>query len=141
MKSFLSAYKPAVSKSTLLWFGGVAWGVAALILFVRGIFFLRGDAQLFAVGIFVGIVFFRFVFMRIISRHLGRIRSSPIERPCLFSFLDWRGYATMGIMITLGVILRTSGILPSSTIGTLFIVMATPLAVSSAKFVQAAVNS
>lgn len=141
MKNFLSTYKPAVTKKTLLWVGGVVWGFAALMLFVRGIFFLRGDAQLFAVGIFTGIVFFRFVFMGIISKHLGRILSSPLDRPCMFSFLDWRGYAVMTVMITLGVILRTSGVLPPSMIGTIFIAMATPLAASSAKFVQAGMNS
>jgi hypothetical protein len=82
----------------------------------------------------VGLLFFRFLFLRISNRHISRIRAIAQERPCLFSFLDWRGYGLMTVMISGGILLRASGVVPLPVLGTFYVGMGTPLILSAVRF-------
>jgi len=135
--TFLDLLKPAVPRRTLFFVAAGIWFLAGAILLYRGTQLLPGKTLLLAVGLCGGLLFFRLVFLRISNRHITRIRVIPHARPCLFSFLDWRGYGLMTLMITGGVLVRTSGILPASVLGTFFVGMGTPLVVSSVRFAAA----
>jgi hypothetical protein len=135
--SFLDRMKPGVPRRALPFVAAGAWLIAGMILLYRGELTLHGDPLFTAVGVAAGLVFFRFVFLRISTKHITRMRAVEHERPCMFSFLDWRGYALMTIMISGGILLRTSGLLPPPVIGTFFLCMATPLLLSSIRFAAA----
>jgi len=113
------------------------WFLAGAMLFYRGFRLVAGGVLLPAAGLCGGLVFFRLVFMRISSLHISRIRAIPHARPCLFSFLDWRAYGLMVVMVTSGILIRASGFFPLPLLGTFFITMGTPLMVSSLRFATA----
>jgi len=115
-----------------------AWGVAGGVLLLRGYLLLPdtlGDHIVLGnLGIFSGIIGFRFMFKALTERNIVRIRSLAAPRPCLFSFQSWRSYALMTVMITAGMLLRSAGLLSAAGIGTLYIAMGVPLLVSSGRF-------
>ena len=53
-----------------------------------------------------GLAFFRILFLRISSKHIRRITTLEILRPCVFSFFDIKSYLMMALMITMGAIAR-----------------------------------
>jgi hypothetical protein len=142
--TLIDRMKPAVPRRALFVLGGLVWGAAGVMLAWRGWETLAGAGLpgwvAVASGVVLGLVFFRLLFRRIADRVIGRIRSLPHERPCLFSFLDWRGYAMMAIMISTGVFLRTSGAVPSPVLGTLYVTMSVALLVSSVQLASVGVR-
>ena len=134
----LEHWKPTASKSALLFIGGSFWASAGLMLVLRGygLFTMPvRQAPLFVSVALVGAVLFhKLVFERVSFRYIGRILALEAKRPCLFSFLNVRGYLTMALMIGLGLSLRWSAILPGNDLGTLYLSIGLPLAVSSRHF-------
>lgn len=130
-------WKPRTTRNGLLHCAAGAWGLAGVILLLRGYFLLPdtlGDHIVLGnLGIVAGIIGFRFVFQRLTLRTIGRIRALTALRPCLFSFQSWRSYGVMTVMISAGVMLRSSGLLSGAGIGTLYIAMGVPLLVSSGR--------
>ena len=139
--NILERWKPAAARRTLLYIAGVFWSIAGITLIVRGSLFIREStgnrAILIAAGLLGGALFFLLVFVRVSARHIARIQSIAPDRPCLFSFLSWRSYILMGVMIGLGVALRKSGLAPLPQIGAFYVAMGMPLAASAARFVIA----
>ena len=142
--TLLHKFTPRMPKKGLLFVAGLVWGAAGTILFYRGTLFLLENSHhvfvRFVGGIIGGILFFYVLFRKISHKHATRIRNLEPERPCLFAFLDWRGYVLMGLMICLGVAVRTYQIVPATNLGTLYIAMGTPLLFSSARFIHGGVN-
>ena len=117
----LEHWKPTASKSALLFIGGSFWASAGLMLVLRGygLFTMPvRQAPLFVSVALVGAVLFhKLVFERVSFRYIGRILALEAKRPCLFSFLNVRGYLTMALMIGLGLSLRWSAIRFAPTVG------------------------
>lgn len=143
--SVLQRFKPGVPRYVLFHVAGAVWGAAAGFLCIRGAEYgMNGSLPALPsllLGIAAGASFYRFLFFRISTKHINRIRSLQHPRPCVFSFLDWRGYILMGLMITTGVFLRTAGIAPLSLLAVLYLGMGTPLAISAVRFVRTGLNS
>jgi hypothetical protein len=138
--SAIDYLKPGVPRRALFFIAAAAWLAAGSMLLYRGGQSLHGDLLLFAGGMAAGLLFFRFLFIRIATRHIVRIRSIAHPRPCLFSFLDWRGYGLMAAMISGGIQVRTSGILSLPILGTLYVGMGTPLVLSAIRFATGGIN-
>lgn len=138
-------WKPGTSQKGLLRMAAAAWGVAGGVLLLRGYFLLPdtlGDHIVLGnLGIFAGIIGFRFMFKALTERTIGRIHALSAPRPCLFSFQSWRSYALMSVMITAGVFLRSAGVLSAAGIGTLYIAMGVPLLVSSGRLAYEGVRN
>ena len=79
-------------------------------------------------------MFYKLVFERVSLRYVGRIVALAPERPCFFSFLSVRGYLTMALMVTLGVTLRTSGLMPLGDLGSLYLAVGLPLGLCSVHY-------
>lgn len=130
--------KPTTTRRGLLFMAGVVWAIAGGILAYRGVRFIDEAALhpvvLFLVGATGGALFFAFMFRKISARHIFRILHITHERPCLFSFLSWKSYLMMALMITLGVLLRSAGFIPREELGTAYVMMAVPLLASSVRF-------
>lgn len=140
----LHRLKPAVPRRGLYLLAAASWGVAGILLAWRGWEILGVPRSpvlpVLVGGIIAGIVFFRYLFRRIADRVIGRIRSMPNDRPCLFSFLDWRGYGMMAGMITLGLLLRTTGVIPPFLLAPLYLMMSVALLASSLRFAAVGVR-
>lgn len=133
----LESLKPGVPRRALFFVASFVWGIAGLILCIRGwiAMSLGSPTVLPLADGAAGALFYYFMFARIPRKHIQRISAIPHRLPCAFSFLDWRGYAIMALMITLGITLRISGIIPPSILGSVYIVMGVALLLSSARFV------
>lgn len=141
----IDLFTPRVSKHYLLLVAALVWTFAGGMLLFRGftlneILPAHWIVELIS-GIFAGLLFFRVLFNRISAKHVRRIQDLPIEQPCLFSFFNIRSYLMMFSMITLGVMLRKSGIVASEYLSLLYITMGIPLLLSSFRFYQTFFNS
>jgi hypothetical protein len=117
---------------------GIVWAFAGGMLAYRGVRFIDEASMhpvvLFLLGALGGVFFFAFMFRKISARHILRILHIAHERPCLFSFLSWRSYIMMALMISFGVLLRSASFIPHEDLGTVYVMMAVPLLASSARF-------
>jgi hypothetical protein len=136
--------KPTTTRRGLLFLAGIVWAIAGGILAYRGMNFIDETALhpvvLFLVGASGGVLFFVFLFKKISARHILRILGITYERPCLFSFLSWKSYLVMTLMITLGVLVRSASWIPREELGTAYIMMAVPLLTSSFRFFKTGVK-
>src|SRR5512140_1275963 len=135
--------KPTTTRRGLLFMAGGVWAIAGGILAYRGVRFIDEaavhPAVLFVVGGAGGALFFALMFRKISARHVFRILHITHERPCLFSFLSWRSYTIMALMIALGVLLRRASFIPHAGLGTAYVMMAVPLLASSFRFFRSGV--
>ncbi|MEI6053031.1 MAG: hypothetical protein WCQ44_10040 [Opitutaceae bacterium] len=138
LNSILNTLKPSVPKRYLLFVAAVVWTFAGGMLLFRGFSVLKFNSTGIlieeAVSIILGVVFYIFMFSRISQKHIVRIQNNPLERPCVFSFFNWRSYILMSTMISFGVTLRVTGIVPIQYLSVFYVIMGTPLFLSSVRF-------
>lgn len=92
--------------------GAMWWSVGTMltVMALKWLWGYSGNVLLFAVpGFVVALVIHHFGFLRLADRNLERIAQLP-ARPCLFSFITWKSYLLVGVMITMGNLLRNSPI-------------------------------
>lgn len=137
----LERFKPGAPKRSLFFAGALVWGGAGLLLCFRGLQIVGeiavSHALLVCLAIVLGIVLFRVMLLRVSRKHIHRVAATTRERPCVFSFLDWRGYGLMSVMITGGVLLRVSGVLPPPFLGVTYVAMGTALVLAAGRFLAA----
>jgi hypothetical protein len=116
----------------------LVWTFAGSMLLFRGILFFLNDNYLIwlrlTLSIIAGILFYRLLFSKISKRHTGRIAGMQLEKPCLFSFFNLKSYVLMTVMITAGITLRKSGIVPPGYLSVIYVTMGIPLFLSSFRF-------
>jgi hypothetical protein len=137
LKDKATKYKPGVPKRHLLLVAAFVWLFAGGFLAFRGIRSMPpGDWAWWetAIAIVGGLLFFWVLFLRISTKHIRRITSLEILRPCVFSFFNLRSYLMMALMITMGVTVRKLHLVSGEAISYFFITMAVPLLISSARF-------
>lgn len=134
----IQSFTPRSSKRNLLFIAAFVWTFAGGMLLTRGILMLGIDSDLLllriAIGIVGGLLFFLFMFSKISKKHVERIIGLKIDRPCVFSFFNIRSYVMMTLMISMGIFLRTSGIVPSFDLSVLYVTMGIPLFISAFRF-------
>jgi len=143
--SFLKTFKPGIPKRYLLFVAAFMWTFASGMLLYRGFSTLIFNSSLTLFegmgSIFCGIIFYVFMFSKISLKHINRILNIKIDRPCLFSFFNWRSYILMSIMISCGVTLRLTGIIPLLYLSLFYITMGTPLFLSALRFYYSAIKN
>ncbi len=134
----LQKLKPAVPKRVLLLLLTAVWGFAGAMLLTKGIGFLQEIPEDIIwksiVGSITGLLFFRFIFLRITTKHIHRIKTLPIEKPCLFSFLNKKSYLLMISMISLGIFLKATGIIPNKYLVFIYLTIGISLVGSAIHF-------
>ena len=103
--STVSIYcKTGIPKKYLLLVAALFWTFAGCMLLVRGFatlkFNFRSRLPEETGSILAGIIFYKFMFSKISLKHINRIQSIKLARPCIFSFFNKRSYILMTIMIT-----------------------------------------
>jgi hypothetical protein len=107
-------FKPAVTKSALLLLAGFVWlGVGTILLVFayswlseapRRIFFM-----FFGFGVVLALLVHHFGFLKIVDKNIERILPM-VEKKCLFSFVSWKSYVIIVVMVAMGTLLRHSAI-------------------------------
>jgi hypothetical protein len=130
--------KPGISKRYILLIAAFVWTIAGFMLLGRGsvyvIKFSNYKIIHFLIAILFGTGFFWVLFNKISLKHIRRIRNIEIEKPCMFSFFNFKSYLIMGVMITMGIILRKSSYINKDVLYTFYVGMGIPLLISAVRF-------
>jgi hypothetical protein len=135
----IEKWKPGVPKSALLLIAGVMWIAVGIMLNSLAYSWLRterGDYALIAsvIGFVCSLFIHHFGFLRVVDRNLDRIL--PMEgRRCIFSFMPWKSYVLIIIMIVIGFALRHSPI-PKLYLAVLYTGIGTALILSSVRYLR-----
>jgi hypothetical protein len=137
-KTILQLFKPGIPKRYLLFVAALVWTFAGGMLFFRGFSMLFLFPRLLWVKLIGsltgGLFFYKFMFFKISFKHTRRILKMEIERPCFFSFFSFRSYIMMAFMISMGITLRITGIVPIEYLSILYVTMGVPLTMSAFRF-------
>ena len=136
--NFFQTFKPGIPKRYLLLVAACFWTFAGGMLIFRGFSVLKFDSSIIEIeesgSVLAGLLFYKFMFSTISLKHINRILNLKEEKPCFFSFFNGRSYLLMSIMMTTGIALRVSGIIPISYLAPFYIAMGTPLLLSAFRF-------
>jgi hypothetical protein len=136
-------YKPAVTKAVLLFLAGGLWLCVGFMLLTLAVSWLSEASNvnrslILGVGVVLAFLIHHFGFQKIADKNLSRIL--PIEeKRCLFSFMPWRSYLIVPIMITMGTILRHSSV-PKQYLAILYTGIGLALILSSVRYARAFLN-
>ena len=137
-KTIFQRLKPGIPKRYLLFVAALVWTFAGSMLFYRGLSVLIDYPDLLwlkiVISIILGLIFYVVLFNRISLKHTQRILKLEIERPCLFSFFNSRSYLMMALMITMGITLRKTGLVPLQYLSAFYVTMGVPLSLSAIRF-------
>ena len=130
--------KLAVDKPILLLLAGLLWLCVGFMLLSSSYSWLsvyEGNNSIFIViGIAVALLIHHFGFLRIVDDNLGRIL--PMEgKRCLFSFIPWKSYIVIIIMIIMGALLQRSTI-PKQYLSILYTAIGLALILSSVRYLR-----
>ncbi|MDD4312856.1 MAG: hypothetical protein PHW41_10280 [Eubacteriales bacterium] len=115
-----------VHKHTLILIAGIVWAIAGFNIVRIGLVAYSGNfvwwRGLLSVAVFAA--FQMLVFGKMVTKHTNRILSYEDERQNFFRFFDTRSYLIMAFMMTLGIGLRVSGIVPNTFIAFFYTALA-----------------
>ena len=137
--SEIEKWKPGVPRSTLLLIAGIVWISVGIMLDGLSYSWLRTEDLTHAIiasiiGFICALVIHHLGFLRIVDKNLDRIL--PMEgRRCVFSFMPWRSYVLIIIMVLLGFLLRHSPI-PKLYLAVPYIGIGTALILSSVRYLR-----
>jgi hypothetical protein len=112
VKKYFIKLRPAVDKKILVLMAGLLWcGVGAMLLSysVSWLISLPGKSQLIfgSAGFLAAMPIHHFGFLRLADKNLARLL--PItEKKCFFSFMTWKSYLIVPVMVSMGIFLRNS---------------------------------
>ncbi|MGC1402025.1 MAG: hypothetical protein WA974_03760 [Thermodesulfobacteriota bacterium] len=135
----IEKWKPGVPKSALLLIAGIIWLGIGVMMDGLAYSWLRTEpphqARWFsAFGLVFALFIHHFGFLRLVDRNLGRIL--PMKgRRCVFSFMPWKSYILVVVMIFLGSLLRHSTI-PKLYLAILYMAIGTALILSSVRYLR-----
>jgi hypothetical protein len=135
----IGKYKPAVSKTILIFLAGLVWICAGIMLLYLALSWLisasRNNMFLFiGAGVFLALVIHHFGFLKIVNKNLGRILPMD-EKKCLFSFITWKSYLLIVIMVAFGIILRHS-VISKQYLAIVYIGIGSALILSSVRYMR-----
>jgi hypothetical protein len=136
MTQLKERYKPAVPKKLLLVIAGIMWccvGIMLTLMAVQWLKLYEGNKWLFAIpGFTAALIIHHFGFLKIVDKNLGRISHLP-GNPCIFSFISWKSYLIIIVMITMGISLRHSAI-PKEYLSVIYLSIGLALFLSSIRY-------
>ncbi len=132
-------YKPAVTRNVLLFLAGLIWGcVGTMLLFLAFSWLSKAsniNIYLFGgAGVVLALLVHHFGFLKIVDKNLERILPMD-EKKCLFSFIPWKSYLIIVVMITMGSILRHS-VIPMQYLAILYAGIGLALILSSVRYIR-----
>lgn len=135
----IEQFNPRVDKNILILLSGLVWtGVGVMLLSLAYSWLQKAQSHhtlLFVgVGFAAAMLIHHFGFLRIVDKNLGRLL--PIDgKRCVFSFMPWKSYLIVAVMVTLGMVLRHSSI-PKLYLSVLYIAIGLSLVLSSIRYMR-----
>ena len=110
----MNRYNPTVKRSGLYLLAGAMWTGVGIMLCAMAVSWLSqdpslGNLLLGLLGLAVAAAAYRALFANLALKNIRRINLTP-DRACVFSFLEWKGYLIIAVMMTTGILLRNSSI-------------------------------
>lgn len=108
----ISDFNPAVDKKILVFLAGFMWCGIGILLISFAISWLshyQHTLIFYFVGFFLALPIHFFGFQNIADKNLKRLLPLTSKR-CVFSFMTWRSYIIVLIMVSMGSALRHSAI-------------------------------
>jgi hypothetical protein len=136
----LQKYKPGVPRKWLLLLSGIVWSGTGVLL---SFFAYRWFPELtyiqivsaVIVGILLGSVIAYFGFSIVAKKNIKRILDySGIV--CVFAFQEWKSYILIAFMMTMGIYMRTTGIIPKFLLAPMYIGIGLALFLTSFLYYQ-----
>jgi uncharacterized membrane protein len=131
--------KPAVDKNVLIFISFLVWVAVGTMLLLFTYSWLN-NSQVTSPLVFIGagvgaaLIIHHFGFLKIVDKNLGRIL--PMEgKKCFFSFMTWKSYLIVVVMVTMGIMLRHSSI-PKKYLSILYIGIGLSLILSSIRYLR-----
>lgn len=136
MTGFEEKFKPAVPKKVLLVIIGTMWfcvGIMLVTMAVQWLYIYDGKPWIFGIpGFIAGLIIHHYGFLKIVDKNLGRISRLP-GKPCIFSFVSWKSYFIIIIMVGMGIALRHSPI-PKQYLSPIYLGIGLALFLSSIRY-------
>lgn len=135
----MEQWKPGVSRNVLLLIAGLLWMGIGIMLDGMAWSWLRIEEPSRVLlsataGFACALVIHHFGFLRIVDRNLDRIL--PMEgKRCVFSFMPWKSYLLIVIMVLAGYFLRHSPI-PKPYLAVIYTGIGTALILSSVRYLR-----
>jgi len=132
--NLLTSLNPAVPRAWLLILAGLMWMAVGLMLSRFAYNWLSILPQTAAwppalLGVALAVVIYRFGFGNIARKNAQRIHALT-EKVCLFAFQEWKSYLIIVVMMTTGILLRSSSI-PRQWLAVLYVAIGGGLFLSS----------
>ncbi|MBQ8186164.1 MAG: hypothetical protein IJX93_10730 [Clostridia bacterium] len=137
-----------VSRKILLIIAGAVWMLAGINILRIGILAWisvipeAGSVRLILLGGACALILagFFFMFRKIVRKNTARIRSYG-ERTLFLKFMDLKGWLMMAFMMTLGIVLRSSGLLPDDFFAFFYTGLGTSLSIAGVMFLIAGLRT
>ena len=135
----IDLFKPAVTKSVLLLLAGSVWLCVGTMLLVLAHAWLSNAPgtiaiMFFGFGVVLALLVHHFGFLKIVDKNIERILPM-VEKKCLFSFISWKSYIIILVMVALGTFLRHSAI-PHRFLAILYTGIGLALILSSLRYLR-----
>jgi hypothetical protein len=135
----IDLFKPAVTKSVLLLLAGFVWLCVGTMLLVLAHAWLSNAPgtiaiMFFGFGVVLALLVHHFGFLKIVDKNIERILPMA-EKKCLFSFITWKSYIIILVMVALGTFLRHSAI-PHRFLAILYTGIGLALILSSLRYLR-----
>jgi hypothetical protein len=113
-ENFLTKFNPAVSKNWLLVLAGIMWSGVGILLCGYAVTWLAGSPSVGSLllgitDLAISWAVYRYGFSKIAQKNIDRILLYA-NKACLFSFQSWSGYIIIAVMMTGGILLKSSPI-------------------------------
>ena len=110
----IKKFTPAVDKKILVLLAGIMWCGVGFMLVRFAVTWLssfhgKGQGLYYAAGFLSAMVIHHFGFLKIADKNINRLLPLT-EKKCLFSFMTWKSYIIVLIMVSMGIMLRHSSI-------------------------------
>ena len=107
-------FTPSVDKRILVLLAGLMWCGVGILLIRFAVSWLtpyngREQGLFYAIGFLAAMPIHHFGFLKIADKNLNRLLPMT-EKKCVFSFMTWKSYIIVLIMVSMGIALRHSSI-------------------------------
>lgn len=135
----IKKYTPSADKRVLVLLAGTMWCGVGVMLFRLAVTWLlplpRGESGLmYVIGFMAAMAIHHFGFLHIADKNLRRLLPLT-EKRCVFSFMTWRSYLIVLVMVTLGITLRHSSF-PKQYLSVLYIGIGLALFLSGIRYIR-----
>lgn len=104
-------------KRNLFLIAGILWLIAGIMVMKVGVPFLINDDKNFLLGLLgaiaIFLIFYIMIFSKYVNKHKNRILNDKREKMKIWEFFDKSSYILMIFMMSFGMALRFSGLLPN----------------------------